>query len=91
MQADQLSSTLMLTIDQVSQLTGVRKSTLRYWEKAFEPYLRPARTHSNRREYTLEDVDRIKLIRHLLEEEHLTPAGVRMRLAQMGQEASAAG
>jgi len=83
MQVEELSGTLMLTIDQVSQLTGVRKSTLRYWEKVFESFLRPARTHSNRREYSLEDVERIRFIKHLLEEEHLTTAGVRMRLAHL--------
>jgi len=74
---------LMLTIDQISQLTGVRKSTLRYWEKSFDEYLRPARTHSNRREYTLEDLDRIKTIKRLLEQEHLTAYGVRMRLQEI--------
>ncbi len=84
MQLDKLSGSLMLTIDQVSQLTGVRKSTLRYWEKAFEEFLRPARTHTNRREYTMEDLDRVKTIKRLLEEEHLTAAGVRMRLVKAG-------
>jgi DNA-binding transcriptional MerR regulator len=75
-----ISQRLMLTIDQISQLTGVRKSTLRYWEKTFDDFLKPARTHSNRREYTLEDLDRVKAIKNLLEREHLTAYGVRMRL-----------
>jgi len=74
---------LMLTIEQVSQLTGVRKSTLRYWEKSFEEFLRPARTHSNRREYTMEDLDLVKTIKRLLEEEHLTSEGVRLVLLKM--------
>lgn len=83
MHKDTASQDLMLTIEQVSQLTGVRKSTLRYWEKAFEEFLRPARTHSNRREYTLEDLDLIKTIKRLLEEEHLTSEGVRLKLLTM--------
>jgi DNA-binding transcriptional MerR regulator len=74
---------LMLTIDQVSQLTGVRKSTLRYWEKSFIEFLRPARTHSNRREYTMEHLDLVKTIKRLLEEEHLTSEGVRLQLLRM--------
>jgi DNA-binding transcriptional MerR regulator len=74
---------LMLTIDQISQITGVRKSTLRYWEKSFDDFLKPARTHSNRREYTIEDLDRIKAIQRLLEQEHLTALGVRMRLQEI--------
>lgn len=77
------SHNLMLTIDQISQLTGVRKSTLRYWEKSFDDFLKPARTQSNRREYTMEDLDRVKAIKHLLEQEHLTAYGVRMRLHEL--------
>jgi DNA-binding transcriptional MerR regulator len=77
------SEDLMLTIDQISQLTGVRKSTLRYWEKSFDDFLKPARTISNRREYTLEDLDRVKAIKRLLEQEHLTALGVRMRLKEV--------
>lgn len=79
----EVSRTLMLTIDQISQLTGVRKSTLRYWEKAFNDFLKPARTHSNRREYCMEDLDRIKNIKRLLEQEHLTAQGVRLRLKDL--------
>lgn len=80
---NRVSQNLMLTIDQVSQLTGVRKSTLRYWEKSFEEFLRPARTNSNRREYTMEDLDVVKTIKRLLEEEHLTSEGVRARLEKL--------
>ena len=45
----QFSNHLMLTIEQISHLTGVRKCTLRYWEKSFHNCLKPSRTHSNRR------------------------------------------
>ena len=83
MEKSNISKDLMLTIDQISQLTGVRKSTLRYWEKSFDDFLKPARTHSNRREYTLEDLDRVKAIKRLLEQEHLTAYGVRMRLQEL--------
>lgn len=83
MQTDKVSRNLMLTIDQISQLTGVRKSTLRYWEKSFDDFLKPARTHSNRREYTLEDLDVIKSIKRLLEDEHLTTQGVRLKLGEI--------
>ncbi len=80
MQGGKVSRNLMLTIDQVSQLTGVRKSTLRYWEKSFEDYLKPARTPTNRREYSIEDLDLVKTIKRLFVEEHLTAEGVRVRL-----------
>jgi DNA-binding transcriptional MerR regulator len=83
METSSIPHQLMLTIDQISQLTGVRKSTLRYWEKSFDDFLKPARTQSNRREYTLEDLDRVKAIKRLLEQEHLTAFGVRMRLQEI--------
>ena len=79
----QFSGDLMLTIDQISHLTGVRKSTLRYWEKSFQDCLKPSRNHSNRREYSLEDLERIKTIKLLLEKEHLTSFGVRLRLLEL--------
>ena len=83
MSLKQFSPDLMLTIDQISQLTGVRKSTLRYWEKSFNLCLKPSRTHSNRREYSLEDLERIKTIKLLIEQEHLTSHGVRLRLTEL--------
>ncbi len=83
MSMPQLSDHLRLTIEQISHLTGVPKSTLRYWEKSFCQCLKPSRTHSNRREYTLEDLERIKAIKHLLEQEHLTSRGVRLRLEKL--------
>lgn len=91
MQIDKVSRNLMLTIEQISQLTGVRKSTLRYWEKSFDDFLKPARTHSNRREYTLEDLDMIKAIKRLLEDEHLTTQGVRLKLGEIVSHEKKAG
>jgi DNA-binding transcriptional MerR regulator len=75
-----LGRDLLLNIDQVSRMTGVRKSTLRYWEKSFEEFLKPMRTVSNRREYCLADVEVIQKIKKLIEEEHLTNMGVRIKL-----------
>jgi len=83
MQTESMARHLMLTIDQVSQLTGVRKSTLRYWEKSFVEFLRPARTMTNRREYSIDDLDLVKTIKRLLDEEHLTAEGVRVRLEEI--------
>lgn len=80
---DVLREDLLLNIDQVSRLTGVRKSTLRYWEKSFEEFLKPVRTESNRREYRLSDVEVIQTIKRLIEGEHLTNTGVRLKLKEI--------
>jgi DNA-binding transcriptional MerR regulator len=79
---EQLRPNFKLTIDQVSRLTGVKKVTLRYWEKSFGEFLQPDRTDSQRRAYTMEDLEMIDSIKKLLEEEHLTNQGVRLRLGQ---------
>ncbi len=77
---------LKLTIDQVSRLTGVKKVTLRYWEKPFGPFLNPGRTDSQRREYTMADLDTVDTIKKLITEEHLTNQGVRVRLGQRSEK-----
>ena len=74
---------ILLNIEQVSRLTGVKKSTLRYWERSFDDFLRPTRTTTQRREYSLEDLQQIETIKKLVEEEHLTNLGVRLRLGQL--------
>lgn len=79
---ERLQPGLKLTIDQVSRLTGVKKVTLRYWEKSFGDFLKPRRTDSQRREYTMQDLEIIDSIKKLLEEEHLTNQGVRFRLGK---------
>jgi DNA-binding transcriptional MerR regulator len=74
---------ILLNIDQVSKMTGVKKSTIRYWEKSFDQFLKPVRTESNRREYSMDDIDRLKTIKKLVEQEHLTNIGVKLRLGQL--------
>ena len=69
-----------LNIDQVYQMTGVKKTTLRYWEKEFSEYLKPERTDSKRRQYSLEEVEKVAVLKQLIEEEKYKSAGVRLKL-----------
>ena len=71
---------VLLNIEQVSKLTGVKKTTLRYWEKEFGEYLQPRRTPTNRRQYSMEDVTKVEQLRHLIEEEKYKSIGVKMKL-----------
>ena len=73
-------SKVNLSIDQVSQLTGVKKTTLRYWEKEFSDYLKPERTETQRRQYSLEEVEKVSVLKQLIEEEKYKSAGVRLKL-----------
>ena len=55
--------TIDLTIDQVSQIVGVPKSKLRYWESVFKVPV--TRTVSKRRRYSQEAIDIMKYIEEL--------------------------
>lgn len=79
-----------LSIDQVSQLTGVKKTTLRYWEKEFSDYLKPDRTETQRRQYSLEEVEKVAVLKQLIEEEKYKSAGVRIKLGLESAKAKAA-
>ena len=70
----------MLTIAQVSKLTGVNKTTLRYWERKFNKFLIPKRVEKSHRQYSIKDIEIIKIIKKLRDEEYLTIKGVSMRL-----------
>ncbi|MDR3134697.1 MAG: MerR family transcriptional regulator [Deltaproteobacteria bacterium] len=80
-----------LNIDQVSQMTGVKKTTLRYWEKEFSDYLKPVRTDSRRRQYSLEEVEKVAVLKQLIEEEKYKSAGVRLKLGLGGFSSNSPG
>jgi len=68
-------------IGEVAELTGVAVHLLRQWEEKF-PQLRPRRTRTNRRYYTLEDIDVVKRLKYLIYHEKMTHEGARLRLSQ---------
>jgi DNA-binding transcriptional MerR regulator len=82
------SLNVMLTIDQVSELSGVKKNTLRYWEKKFGEFLNPLRSKTRHRKYSFKDLEIIVTIKHLLEKDNLTYKGVLLRLATNYSKAS---
>ncbi len=55
------------TIDEVSKITGVKKHTLRYWEKRFE-LIKPIRLSSRHRRYTKLDIENINKIKKMISE-----------------------
>ncbi len=69
-----------LSISQVELITGVPKTTLRYWERVFQEYLDPDRTGGNQRSYTMGDIQRILTIKRLLKIEMYTVSGAKRRL-----------
>jgi len=80
MKTDDVLQKVYLNIDQVSKLTGVKKTTIRYWEKEFNEFLQPRRSTTNRRQYSLEDVRKVETLKNLIEVEKYKSIGVKMKL-----------
>lgn len=70
---------LYYSIKEVSQMTNLPDSTLRYWEKQFKD-LSPKKTSSGIRQYTTDDIEIIRLIHHLVKDQGLTIQAARERL-----------
>lgn len=68
------------SISQVHALTGVPKSTIRFWEKEFSEFLNPLRSVGNQRRYDRETVETISKINQLVNDEGYTLEGARRKL-----------
>ncbi|MCR4315749.1 MAG: MerR family transcriptional regulator [Planctomycetes bacterium] len=86
MNQSQALYSIPLNISQVEKLTGVPKSTLRFWEKSFSEYLNVGRSEGKQRQYLSEDVDRILNVKKLLKDEMFTLQGARRRLGLEGED-----
>jgi DNA-binding transcriptional MerR regulator len=77
------------TIGELSQELGVAQHVLRYWESKF-PQLRPMQRAGNRRYYRPDDVDLVRRINRLLNQEGYTVRGVQKLLRGKAEEAEVA-
>jgi DNA-binding transcriptional MerR regulator len=71
------------TIGELSHELGVAQHILRYWETKF-PQLKPMQRAGNRRYYRPADVDLVRRINSLLNEEGYTVRGVQKLLRERG-------
>lgn len=70
---------LKYSIEEVSDLTGLKAHVLRYWENEFPP-LKPERSRSKQRIYGQKDLDLILHIKRLVHERGFTLQGARKQL-----------
>jgi len=70
---------LYYTIGEVAEMMDVNASLLRYWEKEFE-ILKPKKNSKGDRFFTRDDIEKIKLIFHLVKEKGYTLDGAKSRL-----------
>lgn len=64
------------SISEVSEMLGLNETLLRYWEKEF-PNIKPNKVGRGIRQYTKEDIEQVKLVRHLVKERGMTLQGAR--------------
>ena len=76
------------TIGELSQELGVAQHILRYWETKF-PQLRPMQRAGNRRYYRPADVELVRRIHCLLNQEGYTVRGVQKLLRGKDEQAGA--
>ena len=72
---------LFYSISEVAEMFSVNQSNLRFWEKEFKQ-LKPKRNDKGTRFYTPEDIQVIKQIIYLVNEQKLTLDGARRKLNQ---------
>lgn len=83
----------LFTIGQIAKTLDTHPQTLRLYERA--GFVKPLRTKGNTRRYSLQDVERIRLILHLTRERKVNLAGVeiilqmRQKLAELQQDIDA--
>jgi len=76
---------LVFSIHEVSQITGVNAYTIRFWEKDFSEFIKPARTRGGQRRYCRKDIDIIKRIKHLRYSDKYTISGTIDELEREGR------
>lgn len=69
-------------IREVSQITGVRETVIRFWEQQFDE-LKPLKNRVGQRKYTKRDIDIILLIKKLLYEEEYKITGAQRKLKEL--------
>lgn len=69
------------SIGEVADLFGVNTSKIRFWENEFD-ILKPYKNNKGNRMFTLEDIENLKLINHLLKERGMTIKGAQKKLKE---------
>ena len=69
------------SIKEVSEMLNLPASTLRFWEKEIDA-LCPQKSAGGVRRYMQKDIDLLKQIKFLIDEQHLTLTGVNERLTK---------
>jgi len=67
------------SIGEVSEMFDVAPSLIRFWESEFDS-LKPKKNHKGNRQYSIDDIEELKLIYYLVKERGYTIPGAREKL-----------
>jgi DNA-binding transcriptional MerR regulator len=81
MKSEHNDKRIYYTMGEVAEMLDVNQATLRFWESEFD-VLRPARNKKGNRLFTPDDMDKVKLIYHLLKEQGLKIAVAKKRIKE---------
>ena len=70
---------LYYSIGEVAEMFNVNASLIRFWEKEFD-IIKPKKNKKGNRFFTMQDIDNIQLIYHLVKERGLTLNGAKKKL-----------
>ncbi len=74
-----LDGKLYYTISEVSEILAISKSQIRYWENEFDT-IKPLKNARGDRKFTVQNIDQIKEIYHLVKEKGFTLEGAKQEL-----------
>lgn len=75
-------SKLFYSISEVASMMNVNQSLLRFWEKEFENIIIPHKNTKGTRFYTVENIETLKLIYHLVRVQGLTLSGAKKKIKE---------
>ena len=70
----------LYSIGEVAQMLGESTSLVRYWSDRFEKFIHPRRNGNGNRQYRKEDIDVLKQIHFMVNNDGVTLEGVEWRL-----------
>ena len=70
---------LYYSIGEISKILNISTSKIRFWEKEFDT-IKPKKNKKGNRLFTKKDINKLKLIQHLLEDKKYTIQGLKIKL-----------
>lgn len=75
------------SIREVAEMLNVNQSLIRFWDKEFS--INPAKNKKGNRMFTPKDIDKLKLVYHLVKDRGMTLKGAKAKLKTTGSELNA--